>query len=132
MTQDQLEKWQKRRDEAKKIQDPVAREAALDVVYDMKDDMQLDCQRKMADRIKELKSSDAIQSEAIQGIKRDVDEIKKDLPSIKETDKDYRAKKERAKGAVLALKALDWLLKAAGAGGIGAAFYQIIRNSAAQ
>jgi len=132
MTQDQLEKWQKRRDEAKKIKDPVAREAALDVVYDMKDDMQLDCQRKMADRIKELKSSDAIQSEAIQGIKRDVDEIKKDLPSIKETDKDYRAKKERAKGAVLALKALDWLLKAAGAGGIGAAVYQIIRSGAAQ
>lgn len=132
MTQDQLEKWQKRRDEAKKIEDPVAREAALDVVYDMKDDMQLDCQRKMADRIKELKSSDAIQSEAIQGIKRDVDEIKKDLPSIKETDKDYRAKKERAKGAVLALKALDWLLKAAGAGGIGAAVYQIIRSGAAQ
>lgn len=132
MTQDQLEKWQKRRDEAKKIQDPVAREAALDVVYDMKDDMQLDCQRKMADRIKELKSSDAIQSEAIQGIKRDVDEIKKDLPSIKETDKDYRAKKERAKGAVLALKALDWLLKAAGAGGIGAAVYQIIRSGAVQ
>lgn len=132
MTQDQLEKWQKRRDEAKKIKDPVAREAALDVVYDMKDDMQLDCQRKMSDRIKELKSSDAIQSEAIQGIKRDVDEIKKDLPSIKETDKDYRAKKERAKGAVLALKALDWLLKAAGAGGIGAAVYQIIRSGAAQ
>lgn len=132
MTQDQLEKWQKRRDEAKKIKDPVAREAALDVVYDMKDDMQLDCQRKMADRIKELKSSDAIQSEAIQGIKRDVDEIKKDLPSIKETDKDYRAKKERAKGAVLALKALDWLLKAAGAGGIGAAVYQIIRSGTAQ
>jgi len=132
MTQDQLEKWQKRRDEAKKIKDPVAREAALDVVYDMKDDMQLDCQRKMADRIKELKSSDALQPEAIQGIKRDVDEIKKDLPSIKETDKDYRAKKERAKGAVLALKALDWLLKAAGAGGIGAAVYQIIRSGAAQ
>ena len=132
MTQDQLEKWQKRRDEAKKIKDPVAREAALDVVYDMKDDMQLDCQRKMSDRIKELKSSDAIQSEAIQGIKRDVDEIKKDLPSIKETDKDYRAKKERAKGAVLALKALDWLLKAAGAGGIGAAVYQIIRSGVAQ
>lgn len=125
MTEEQLKKWQQRRDEAKKIRDPVAREAALDVVYDMKDDMQLDCQRKMADRIKELKGSDAIQSEAIQSIKKDVDEIKKDLPSIKETDKDYRAKKERTKGAVMTLKCLDWLLKTTGAGGIAAIIYQI-------
>lgn len=132
MTEDQVAKWQKRRDEAKKIQDPAAREAALDIVYDMKDDMQLDCQRKMADRIKDLVSSDKVQAESIRSLKTDVDEIKKDLPSIKETDKDYRNQKERAKGAAYALKALDWLLKSAGIGGIGAVIWQVLRNGAAQ
>ena len=51
MTEEQVLKWQARRDEAKQIEDPVAREKALDIVYDLRDDMQLDCQRKMADRI---------------------------------------------------------------------------------
>ena len=32
MTEEQVTKWQARRDEAKRIEDPVAREKALDIV----------------------------------------------------------------------------------------------------
>ena len=121
MTEEQVVKWQARRDEAKSIEDPVAREKALDIVYDLKDDMQLDCQRKMADRIKGLVDSDKEQRREINEIKGSVDSLKRDFDRHEGEFKadhasveEFRAHKLRASGALLALKGLGYMLAAGG------------------
>ena len=121
MTEEQVLKWQARRDEAKRIEDPVAREKALDIVYDLKDDMQLDCQRKMADRIKDLVESDKEQRREINEIKTsvaamktDLDNHKKDFEADHEVVNEVREHKLKASGAMMALK---WLGYVAAAGG---------------
>lgn len=121
MTEEQVAKWQARRDEAKRIEDPVAREKALDIVYDLKDDMQLDCQRKMADRIKDLVKSDGKQRDDIDEIKTsvaamktDLDNHKKDFEADHKVVNEVREQKLKASGAVTALR---WLGYVAAAGG---------------
>jgi hypothetical protein len=121
MTEEQVTKWQARRDEAKRIEDPVAREKALDIVYDMKDDMQLDCQRKMADRIKDLVKSDGEQRDDINEIKTsvaamktDFDNHKRDFEADHKVVDEVREHKLRASGAMTMLK---WLGYAAACGG---------------
>lgn len=121
MTEEQVLMWQKRRDEAKQIEDPVAREKALDIVYDLKDDMQLDCQRKLADRIKDLVKSDKEQRNDINEIKTsvaamriDLDNHKKDFSADHEVVNEVREQKLKASGAITALK---WLGYAAAVGG---------------
>lgn len=121
MTEEQVAKWQARRDEAKRIEDPVAREKALDIVYDLKDDMQLDCQRKMADRIKDLVNSDGRQRDDINEIKTSVAAMKTDLDHHKkEFEADHKVVNEvrehklKASGAMMALR---WLGYVAAAGG---------------
>lgn len=114
MTKEQVEKWQEQRDKAKKIADPVARQQALDIVYDMKDDLQLDCQRKMADRIKELVASDEVQRGEIAEVKTAVEELGKGFESDHEVVQEFREGKLRASGALLLLKWLGYLLAAGG------------------
>lgn len=121
MTGEQVAKWQARRDEAKRIEDPVAREKALDIVYDLKDDMQLDCQRKMADRMKGLVESDKEQRNDINEIKTsvaamktDLDNHKKDFEADHEVVNEVRENKLKASGAMAALK---WLGYVAAVGG---------------
>lgn len=121
MTEEQVLKWQKRRDEAKQIEDPVAREKALDIVYDLKDDMQLDCQRKMADRIKDLVESDKAQRREINEIKGAVTSLEgdlarheKDFKADHEVVNEVREQKLKASGAMTVLR---WLGYAAAAGG---------------
>lgn len=132
MTEEQVNKWIKRRNDAKRIEDPVARSQALDLVYELRDEMQLDCFRKQADRIKKSLENDAQLARELRDVKADVDDIKQELPAFRETDRDYRQKKERTKGAIFALRALDYIFRLAGAGGIGAALYQLLRGGAVQ
>lgn len=106
MTEEQVLKWQKRRDEAKQIEDPAARQTALDVVYDMKDDLQLDCQRKMSDRIKSLVARDQQQAADLVALRLDVSELKKGFQEhdpVVRTVKDAQAKTQ---GAWLLLKVI--------------------------
>lgn len=121
MTEEQVAKWQARRDEAKRIEDPVAREKALDIVYDLKDDMQLDCQRKMADRMKGLVESDREQRNDINEIKTsvaamktDLDNHKKDFEADHKVVNEVREQRLKASGAMTALR---WLGYVAAAGG---------------
>lgn len=114
MTEDQVRMWQRRRNEAKEIEDPAARQKALDIVYDMKDDMQLDCQRKMADRIKTLVESDKVQQGEISEIKTSVQELQSGFEEDHETVQEVREGRLKAKGVMLALK---WLGYVAAAGG---------------
>ena len=129
MTEEQVAKWQARRDEAKRIEDPVAREKAMDIVYDLKDDMQLDCQRKMADRMKGLVESDKEQRNDINEIKTsvaamktDLDNHKKDFEADHEVVNEVREHKLKASGAMTVLR---WLGYVAAAGG-GAAIKLIL------
>lgn len=114
MTEDQVRTWQKRRNEAKEIEDPVARQKALDIVYDMKDDMQLDCQRKMADRIKQLVENDEVQQGEIAAIKSSVQELQSGFEEDHETVKEIKEGKLKASGVVLALKWLGYIAAAGG------------------
>lgn len=114
MTEEQVRKWQKRRNEAKEIEDPEARQKALDIVYDLKDDMQLDCQRKMADRIKQLIENDAAQGSEISEIKASLETLGKDFDEDHATVQEFREGKLRASGALLLLKWLGYLLAAGG------------------
>lgn len=114
MTEDQVKTWQRRRNEAKEIEDPVARQKALDIVYDMKDDLQLDCQRKMADRIKGLVESDKVQQGEIAEIKTSVKELQGGFEEDHETVQEIREGKLKAKGVMLALKWLGYIAAAGG------------------
>lgn len=121
MTEEQVTKWQTRRDEAKRIMDPIAREKALDIVYDLKDDMQLDCQRKMADRIKDLVESDKAQRREINEITDSVKTLEgnlarheKDFEADHKVVNEVREQKLKASGAMMTLK---WLGYVAAAGG---------------
>ena len=121
MTEDQVKKWMARRDEAKKIEDPKAREKALDIVYDMKDDMQLDCQRKMADRMKGLVESDREQRNDINEIKTsvaamktDLDNHKKDFEADHKVVNEVRERRLKASGAMTMLKWMGYVLAAGG------------------
>ena len=114
MTEEQVRTWQKRRNEAKEIKDPEARQKALDFVYDLKDDMQLDCQRKMADRIKDLVASDEVQREEIAEVKIAVEGLQQGFEADHETVQGFREGKLRVSGALLLLKWLGYLLAAGG------------------
>ena len=118
MTEDQVRAWQRRRNEAKEIEDPVARQKALDIVYDMKDDLQLDCQRKMADRIKQLVENDEVQHGEIVEIKTSVDKLNKDFEEDHATVQEVREGKLKAKGAMLMLKWLGYIAAAGGGSAI--------------
>lgn len=54
MTEEQIKTWRKHRDIAKKIEDPVQRQIALDKLYEEKDDLMQDCFYKQSKRIKEV------------------------------------------------------------------------------
>lgn len=114
MTEDQVRMWQRRRNEAKEIEDPVARQKALDIVYDMKDDLQLECQRKMADRIKGLVESDKVQQGEIAEIKSSMQELQSGFEEDHETVKEIKEGKLKASGVVLALKWLGYIAAAGG------------------
>lgn len=114
MTEDQVRSWQRRRNEAKEIEDPVARQKALDIVYDMKDDMQLDCQRKMADRIKQLVENDEVQHGEIVEIKASVEELNRGFEEDHATVQEVRESKLKASGVILALKWLGYIAAAGG------------------
>ena len=114
MTEDQVRMWQRRRNEAKEIGDPAARQKALDIVYDMKDDMQLDCQRKMADRIKQLVESDEVQQGEIAEIKTSVKDLQSDFDEDHGTVQEIRESKLKASGVMLALKWLGYIAAAGG------------------
>lgn len=116
MTEDQVAKWQARRDAAKRIKDPVAREKALDIVYDLKDDMQLDCQRKMADRIKDLVESDKAQrceineiTDAVKSLEGDLARHEKEFKIDHEVVNEVREQKLKAAGAMTALRWLGYI-----------------------
>ena len=122
MTEDQLKEWKEKRDKARRIKDPRARAAALAIVHDLKDDMRMDCQRKMADRIKELRASDQEQSESLASIKDSLEQVKRDFTAhVKTCENDHEVVEEVRKGRLKALGAmtlLKWLgyLLAAGGG----------------
>ena len=119
MTEEQVLMWQKRRDEAKQIEDPAARQAALDVVYDMKDDLQLDCQRKMSDRIKALVARDQQQAADLVALRLDVSELKKGFQEhdpVVQTVKDAQVKTQ---GAWLLLKIIGVSLAIFGSSAAG-------------
>ena len=125
MTEEQVLKWQARRDAARRIEDPVSREHALNIVYDLKDDMQLDCQRKMADRIKEMVSSDKEQRQELLEVKLSVATIKQELARHeKEFNEDHAAVEEfrenklKAHGMMIALKWLGYIVSAGGGAAI--------------
>ena len=114
MTEEQVTKWREQRDKAKQIEDPEAREKALDIVYDMKDDLQLECQRKMADRIKGFVESDKVQQGKIAEIKSSVQKLQSDFEEDHETVKEIKEGKLKASGVVLALKWLGYIAAAGG------------------
>lgn len=135
MTEDQVAKWQARRNEAKRIKDPVAREKALDIVYDLKDDMQLDCQRRMADRIKDLVESDKAQrceineiAGAVKSLEGDLARHEKDFKADHEVVNEVREQKLKAAGAMTALRWLGYI--AAAGGGVAVKWILDVVNKA--
>ena len=111
--------WKERRDEAKAIEDPKARKAALDIVYDMKDDMQLDCQRKMADRIKGLVASDLTQGKKIDKIQEEMGSLKDEISTHAPVIKAVKEANNRVRGMWDLLKIIGWLVAVGGSGMTG-------------
>ena len=129
MTEEQVKMWKVRRDEAKSIEDPKAREAALDIVYDMKDDMQLDCQRKMADRIKGLVASDDIQGKKIDTIQTDVGNLKTQIASHAPIINAVKEANSQAKGMWNLLKIIG-ILASIGGSGVAGWFLALAKKAA--
>lgn len=139
MTEDQLKEWKEKRDKARRIKDPRARAAALTIVHDLKDDMRMECQRKMADRIKELRASDQAQSESLASIKESLEQVKRDFTShVKTCESDHkvveevRANRLKASGVLTALKWLGYLVAAGGGSVVTLILKAITQASGAQ
>ena len=123
MTAHEIEQWKQSRDIARLIQDPEERSKAMDRVYDMRDDLQMECIQHQSDRIKmTLKNAEDL-NEEIKGIKVDIAEMKQDMKPCIESDKDYREWKMKIQGGVIMWKILKYLL-AAGGGGLLIRFLQ--------
>lgn len=68
MTDDQIEQWKVEREIARAIADPDSRKAALEKVYDHRDEMQMQCIAHQSRRQKEMMD--------------DIAEIKRDHPAL--------------------------------------------------
>ena len=91
MTEEQIKTWRKHRDIAKKIEDPVQRQLALDKLYEEKDDLMQECFYKQSMRIKnvvamqgDLKNDVKTSKEKLTDIDTSVNEMKFGINVIKE------------------------------------------------
>lgn len=75
MTEEQIKTWRKHRDIAKKIEDPVQRQIALDKLYEEKDDLMQECFFKQSKRIKDVVAMQ-------EGINKDLKQTKEKLTDI--------------------------------------------------
>ena len=130
MTEEQIKTWRKHRDIAKKIEDPVQRQIALDKLYEEKDDLMQDCFYKQSKRIKEVVAmqedlnKDLKQSkEKLTDIDSSVNEIKFGINVIKEQlqkndDITYRLNEHaiEVKGMKKAIN-LIWIIATSGGAG---------------
>ena len=131
MTEEQIKTWRKHRDIAKKIEDPVQRQIALDKLYEEKDDLMQDCFYKQSKRIKEVVAmqedlqKDLKQSkEKLTDIDSSMNEMKFGINVIKEKlqkndDITYRLNEHaiEVKGMKKAIK-LIWIIATSGGAGI--------------
>ena len=130
MTEEQIKTWRKHRDIAKKIEDPVQRQIALDKLYEEKDDLMQDCFYKQSKRIKEVVAmqeslnKDLKQSkEKLNDIDSSVNEMKFGINVIKEQlqkndDITYRLNEHaiEVKGMKKAIN-LIWIIATSGGAG---------------
>lgn len=107
MTEEQIRNWKVERDIARSIKDENERRAALEKVYDHRDEMQMECIAHQSDRVKAIKAN-------LEAMKVEISDVKKDLRPCVETDKEYRIQKERIKGAKAMLMILKWIVVAGG------------------
>lgn len=107
MTAEQVAQWKHERDLARSISDPAERSAAIQKVYDLRDDMMMHCIQRQADRIKTGLAND-------ETMKADIATIKDEMKPLKETDKEFRENKLKLKGAKMLWTALRYIVTAGG------------------
>lgn len=117
MTEEQVRQWRQSRDIARLITDPEKQKAALQKVYDDRDDMMMHCIQRQADRIKKGLANDERFDTELKGVKNNLAEMKEELKPLKETDKDYRGWKLKIQGGVILWRIIRYLV-AAGFGGV--------------
>ena len=130
MTEEQIKTWRKHRDIAKKIEDPVQRQLALDKLYEEKDDLMQECFYKQSKRIKDVVAmqedlnKDLKQSkEKLTDIDSSVNEMKFGINVIKEQlqkndDITYRLNEHaiEVKGMKKAINII-WIIASSGGAG---------------
>lgn len=116
MTEEQIVKWKAKRDEARNHPDPAVREALLKQAYDDRDDLLMECVSHQAIRVKKSLENDERIEKKLDNLDDRLVKVEEDMKPVKESDKDYRAQKERIQGAKMLWQLLRYLA-AAGAGG---------------
>ncbi len=114
MTEEQIRNWKVERDIARSIKDENERRAALEKVYDHRDEMQMECIAHQSDRVKAIKANLESMKDEVSCMKVEISDVKRDLRPCVETDKEYRIQKERIKGAKAMLMILKWVVVAGG------------------
>lgn len=141
MTEEQIKTWRKHRDIAKKIEDPVQRQLALDKLYEEKDDLMQECFYKQSMRIKnvvamqeDLKNDVKTSKEKLTDIDTSVNEMKFGINVIKEQlqkndDITYRLNEHaiEVKGMKKAINII-WIIATSGGAGILIWLLNMIKN----
>jgi len=107
MTEVEVEQWKRERDMARRIENPEKRDAALQEVYDHRDDLQMKCIQHQADRIKTV-LSDSVQ------MKADISKIKEEMKPLKETEREYKEAKIEARGMARLIKLAKYVVAMGG------------------
>lgn len=104
MTDEQIQQWKVERDIARGIKDPDERHAALEKVYDHRDEMQMTCIAHQSMRQKKLVA--------------DVEDLKAKIAPLQKDHEEYQQKKAEAKGAIKLLHVLKWAAVAFSGAGV--------------
>lgn len=110
MTEQQIKDWEVERDIARKSGDPELVQKA----YDHKDEMLMRCIAHQSDRVKSIKTDIETVKGTVSSLKTVIGGVQEDLKPCMESDKEFRAQKERLKGAKMALSILKWIVVAGG------------------
>ncbi len=119
MTEEQIKRWKEKRDAARENADPAIREALLRQAYDDRDDLLMECVSHQAVRVKKSLENDERIEGKIDKLDERIDKVESDLKPCMESDKDYRAQKERIEGAKTLWRVLRYVATAGGGVVIG-------------
>lgn len=115
MTEEDVKNWKVERDIARQSGNP----ELLQIAYDHRDDLMMNCIQRQADRVKALIDHKRTVDTELKEVKNTVSAICTKLDEHSLVVEEVKKDKIKGQGIILALKILGWISAAGGSGAIG-------------